>query len=69
MMNLGLEKTLKISDTASASLVVDWYNVTNSQLVQKVNMTTGAAAPNATTGTGQEWMNGGVFQFGVRVNF
>jgi hypothetical protein len=69
MMNLGLEKTLKVSDSASASLVVDWYNVTNSQLVQKVNMTTGAAAPGATTGSGQEWMNGGVFQFGVRVNF
>jgi hypothetical protein len=69
MMNLGLEKPLKISETATASLVIDWYNVTNSQLVQKVNMTTGATAPTATTGTGQDWLNAGLFQFGVRVNF
>ena len=70
MLNLGLEKTLKISDTASATLCIDGYNVTNSQVVQKVNMSTGAAAPiTGTTGEGQEWMNGGVFQFGVRVNF
>ena len=67
MLNLGLEKTLRLGDAVTATLVIDWYNVTNRQTVLKRNITIGADAP------GEEqpvmWMGPGVFQFGVRVNF
>jgi hypothetical protein len=67
MLNLGLEKTLKLGDAVTATLVIDWYNVTNNQIELKRNITIGAAAP----GEDQPimWMGPGVFQFGVRVNF
>jgi hypothetical protein len=67
MLNLGLEKTLKISDTVTATLVVDWYNATNNQTVLKHNLSIGAAAPGEPQPV--MWSNAGVFQFGVRVNF
>jgi len=60
MLNLGLEKNLKISDTVSATLVVDWYNATNNQIVLKENLTN--LDPTM-------WTNAGLFQFGVRLNF
>jgi hypothetical protein len=67
MLNLGLEKTFKLSDTATATLVVDWYNVTNNQIALKHNLTIGEDPP----GTPEEliWLTPGLFQFGVRVNF
>jgi hypothetical protein len=67
MLNLGLEKTLKISDTVNATIVIDWYNATNNQLELKHNLNIGAAAVSAPTPT--MWSNAGLFQFGVRVNF
>jgi len=67
MLNLGLEKTLKLGDAVTATLVLDWYNVTNNQIELKRNITIGADSP----GEDQPimWMGPGVFQFGVRVNF
>jgi hypothetical protein len=67
MLNLGLEKTIKVSDTVSATIVVDWYNATNNQIELKWNL-------NATTSTQTKltpvmWSNAGLFQFGIRVNF
>lgn len=67
MLHLGLEKALKLGDAVTATLVLDWYNVTNNQIELKHNITIGADAP------GEEqpvmWTTPGVFQFGVRVNF
>ncbi len=79
MLNLGLEKTFKVSDTTSVTLFVDGYNVTNNGIDLKVdssigavtNITGGAATvtPNATARQSQIINNVGNFQFGVRVNF
>jgi len=67
MLNLGLEKTLKVTDTVTATLVLDWYNATNNQIELKHNIAIGTAAPGAVEPT--MWSNAGLFQFGVRVNF
>jgi hypothetical protein len=67
MVNLGLEKTLKVADTVTATLVLDWYNATNNQLVLKHNLAIGADTPADPQPT--MWTNAGLFQFGVRVNF
>jgi hypothetical protein len=67
MLNLGLEKTLKITDTVTATLVIDWYNATNNQIELKHNLNIGAAAIGSPDPT--MWSNAGLFQFGVRVNF
>lgn len=67
ILNLGLEKTLKISDTVTATLVVDWYNATNNQTVLKRDLSIGETAPGEPDAT--MWSNAGLFQFGVRVNF
>ncbi|MCP4147298.1 MAG: TonB-dependent receptor [bacterium] len=67
MLNLGLEKTLKVSDTVTATLVVDWYNATNNQKVLKYNLSIGEEAPGEPEGT--MWSGAGLFQFGVRLNF
>jgi len=66
MLNLGLEKTLKISDTVTATLVVDWYNATNNQIELKHSLNIGA---DPTEAKPVMWSNAGLFQFGVRVNF
>jgi hypothetical protein len=66
MLNLGLEKTLKVSDTVTATVVIDWYNATNNQIELKHNLNIGAAA---TAAVPTMWSNAGLFQFGVRVNF
>ncbi|MCP5052197.1 MAG: TonB-dependent receptor [bacterium] len=65
MMNLGLEKTLRVSDKVSATLVIDWYNATNNQIELKHNLNINSS--NA--GQPSLWSNAGLFQFGVRVNF
>jgi hypothetical protein len=68
MLNLGLEKTFKVTDTVSATLCVDWYNATNNQIELKHNLYVGDeidhGEPNPVM-----WTNAGLFQFGVRVNF
>lgn len=67
MLNLGLEKTLKVTDKISATIVVDWYNATNNQIELKYNLSIGATAPSSPQAV--MWSNAGLFQFGVRVNF
>ncbi|MBU4267256.1 MAG: carboxypeptidase regulatory-like domain-containing protein [Acidobacteria bacterium] len=63
-LNLGLEKVFKISDTTSATLFVDWYNVTNAQATLKLENLIGAYKDEVQVVT-----NPGCFQFGIRVNF
>jgi hypothetical protein len=65
MLNLGLEKTFKISDTATATIFVDGYNITNNTTTLKVQNRMDQSDYN------QELriLNPGIFQFGVRVNF
>ena len=67
MLNLGLEKTLKLGDAVTATLVLDWYNVTNNQIELKYDLAIGEDAPGENEPV--MWMGPGVFQFGVRVNF
>jgi hypothetical protein len=67
MLNVGLEKTFKISETASATLLIDWYNATNNQIVLKHSLSCGTGDPGDAIPT--MWTNAGLFQFGVRVNF
>lgn len=67
MLNLGLEKTLRVSDKVTATLVIDWYNATNNQIELKYNLGVGEGAPGTPEPT--MWSNAGLFQFGVRVNF
>jgi hypothetical protein len=68
MLNLGLEKTFKITDTVTATLAVDWYNATNNQIELKHNLSVGAQVdPDEPQPV--MWTNAGLFQFGVRVNF
>ena len=66
-LNLGLEKTIKISDAMSATLVLDWYNVTNRQTETKRSLSIEEAINNK--GKSTMWMNPGILQFGVRVKF
>ena len=65
ILNLGLEKTFKISDTTNAVLFVDLYNATNNQQTLKVNN----ALNSANKGETLMVTNAGMFQFGVRINF
>jgi hypothetical protein len=67
MLNLGLEKTLKVTDQVTATLVLDWYNATNNQIELKHNLSIGVDPPGEPEPT--MWSNAGLFQFGVRVNF
>jgi len=64
ILNLGMEKTFKISDTSTATLFVDWYNVTNQQATLKVENKIGAYKDEVQVVT-----NPGNFQFGFRLNF
>ncbi len=68
MLNLGLEKTLKISNTVTATLVLDWYNATNNLIELKHNLSVGDTIdPDEPQPV--MWTNPGLFQFGVRINF
>jgi len=65
MLSMGLEKTFKISDTASATVFIDAYNLTN-------NATTLLVETNYTASNFDQplrVLNPGIFQFGVRVSF
>ena len=64
ILNLGLEKSFKISDNTTATLFVDWYNVTNKQATLKVENTIGPSKNDVLMVT-----NPGNFQFGFRLNF
>jgi hypothetical protein len=64
MLNLGLEKTFKISDTTTATLFVDGYNITNNTIELAIEPQIGEAK-----GDIQRILNPGLFQFGVRVSF
>jgi hypothetical protein len=65
MLSLGLEKTFKISETATATLFVDGYNITNNSTTLLVE--TDYAADNFDQPL--RILNPGIFQFGVRVSF
>ncbi|MCK4992133.1 MAG: hypothetical protein KAS29_16665, partial [Bacteroidales bacterium] len=64
MLNLGLEKSFKISDTAAVTLFVDGYNITNNTSTLQVNDIDGSSVDVI-----QRVLNPGIFQFGVRVKF
>ncbi|MCK4888822.1 MAG: hypothetical protein KAS97_02760, partial [Candidatus Aminicenantes bacterium] len=64
MLNLGLEKTFKVSDTVTTTVFVDGYNITNNMTTLKVNAVLGS-----NQGDILRILNPGLFQFGVRVNF
>jgi hypothetical protein len=64
MLNLGLEKAFKVSDTTTATLFVDGYNITNNATTLKVNTLIGSAQ-----GDIERILNPGLFQFGIRVSF
>ncbi len=64
ILNLGLEKVFKISDNTTATLFIDWYNVTNTQATLKVDNNIGPTKDNILMVT-----NPANFQFGIRVNF
>ena len=65
MLNLGLEKSLKINDKYTATLVVDWYNATNNQVPLSANALIGSGSTDEI----ERILNPGLFQFGVRVSF
>jgi hypothetical protein len=65
MLSMGLEKTFKISDTASATVFVDAYNLTNNSTTLLVE--TSYTAPNFDQPL--RVLNPGIFQFGIRVSF
>jgi hypothetical protein len=67
LLNLGLEKTFKVTDSVNAALVIDWYNATNNQVVQKYNLNIGGDPVDEPRPV--MWTQAGLFQFGVRVNF
>jgi hypothetical protein len=64
MLNLGLEKSFKVSDTTTCTLFVDGYNITNNSTTLKVNTLIGSEQ-----GQIERILNPGLFQFGVRVSF
>lgn len=68
MLNLGLEKTFKVTDTVTATLALDWYNATNNQIELKHNLSVGEEL-DPDEPRPEMWTNAGLFQFGVRVNF
>jgi len=65
MLSMGLEKTFKISETATATIFVDGYNITNNNTTLLVE--TDYAADNFDQPL--RILNPGIFQFGVRVSF
>jgi hypothetical protein len=64
MLNLGLEKTIKISDTAAATIFVNGYNITNNRTVLMKNPILGSSVDKV-----QLVSNPGIFQFGFRLTF
>ncbi len=65
MLNLGIEKTFKVSDTATATLFVDGYNITNNAITLQVE--TDYTAENFKQP--YRVLNPGIFQVGFRLSF
>ena len=65
MLNLGLEKSFKISDNSIATIFVNGYNVTNNSSTLLVVDDLGAE----NVGQPLKVLNPGIFQFGFRLNF
>jgi len=65
MLNLGIEKSFKVSEFTTVTLFADGYNVTNNAITMKVNSRLGTS----TTDEILRVLNPGVFQFGIRVSF
>jgi len=65
MLSMGIEKTFKISDTATATLFVDCYNVTNNSITLQVE--TDYTAENFNQP--YRVLNPGIFQVGFRLSF
>jgi hypothetical protein len=64
-LNLGVEKVFKISDTATATVFADGYNVLNADTTLKIDgdlESSGFKSP-------LRIINPGIFQFGVRIKF
>ncbi|MBN2030996.1 TonB-dependent receptor plug domain-containing protein [bacterium] len=66
MLNLGLEKSFRVTDTTTATIFVDGYNITNNEVKLRVNPVVGSPGENEDI---QRILNPGLFQFGVRVSF
>jgi hypothetical protein len=65
VLNLGIEKTFRVSDTATATLFINGYNITNNSTTLLVE--TDYEAENFDQPL--RILNPGIFQFGFRVNF
>jgi len=63
-INLGVEKTFKLSESTTATIFADGYNITNNNVELKVETTLGPSK-----GLPVKIMNAGLFQFGFRLNF
>lgn len=64
-LNLALEKNFKISDTATATVFADGYNILNADTTLKIN----GDLKNANFEMPLRVINPGIFQFGVRIAF
>jgi hypothetical protein len=67
MLNLGLEKTINITDTIGTTIVANVYNATNNQIPIQYNPNIGADTPGEPEPI--MWTNPGIFQLGVRFRF
>jgi len=67
MLNLGLQKTLKINDKIDATFFLDGYNILNNDTEIKVNPVSNNLSIEM--GEVERILNPGLFQFGVRVSF
>lgn len=65
ILNLGLEKTFRLSNSASVTLLVNGYNITNNAATLNVDTRLGTPA----TGEVLRILNPGVFLFGTKVSF
>jgi hypothetical protein len=64
MLNLGLEKTFRVSPKLNVTLLINVYNVTNNSITLKVNPVIGDTQDEI-----ERILNPGIFQLGFRVNF
>ena len=64
MLDLGLEKTFRLSSTTSVTLLLNGYNITNNSTTLSVNPRLGDHKDEIL-----RILNPAIFQFGVRVSF
>jgi hypothetical protein len=65
MLNLGLEKTFKVSETATATVFIDGYNITNNSTTLLVETDYNASNFDQPL----RILSPGIFQFGFRLSF